>query len=903
MGADLDRAAALHRSAAATVAALGPAGSTGHHAVDSYASQHEIAEQLRSLAARLAPGWWGAPLDAQAAAMPIGGLEHVGHLRIGTAQPLDDARFPVVVPFLGTGHLAVDGDVRDRRVAGLLRATLLRLLAAVPHRRLVVRTVDGIATGGAGTFAPFQRLIDDGVLRPAATELTGLRAALAEAEQWIRPARPAVARHHRQGRFMLLLIASLPESTDGSDLDRIARLAQVGPEHGLHLVVAGWPPPPLTPEQTRTELPHSTTLRLRNPHVLVGDPPGESFADPGPAVSGAAAGLGAPVYLDASPPQQLIDRVGAELTALADAGARPALTELLPDPATQLWTESVADGLAAGAGFDGHRQVVLRFNDITPNWLVAGRAGAGVDEFVATVLYGLAVRHRPADLAVHLVDLSPGETFAGVLPTDHDPAWLPHVQTAGAEADPEYALSVLRLLTAEIDRRIWLSSRNGVNRFAELVAVAEVGRILCVLKNPAPLLATGAVTAGEALDLLTRISRSGRSCGVHLLLADSGEEPDTGAVLGGGPGGAQFGRSDDPSDATSWHDESLLSHFPVRVALPGGDWLLEPKNDSAAGLPVGSAVINTASGLGGPRGAVRGHERTVNFPDPYADLAGLARLRHQIWSRRESDARPPQVFAGFSRPDLPAFSRPGSATEPDDRPAATEPGGQPATADSAGPPTCLLGHAVEVPQRVAEFRFERAPGRHLAIFGSRDLTMELLTTAVLTLAAQHAPGTARMLLVSLGEHDRQQLATLAGLIDGRQPTEIVDLDILRTLGEATGPAYLVVATADVLELGGPAAARLRNLLDSGPSRGIHLLSCWQQAAPFTAFLGPSPELIAGVALLDLPVAGIPGLADRLPGWHPRHQRGLLYDAQTDRYTIFIPFRPVLVPDDAARSTR
>ena len=31
------------------------------------------------------------------------------------------------------------------------------------------------------------------------------------------------------------------------------------------------------------------------------------------------------------------------------------------------------------------------------------------------------------------------------------------------------------------------------------------------------------------------------------------------------------------------------------------------------------AVVNTAGGLGGPRGATRGHERTVRFPDPHAD--------------------------------------------------------------------------------------------------------------------------------------------------------------------------------------------------------------------------------------------------------------------------------------------
>ncbi|WJK41204.1 cell division protein FtsK [Solwaraspora sp. WMMA2056] len=911
MGIDLDRAAALHRSAAAGVAALTL---TGHHpaagtdrpgvdrdgvdrdgadragadrnGVDPGTSQHEIAEQLRSLAARLAPGWWGAPLDAQTPALPLGDVDQAGHVRIGIAQPLDDARFPVVVPLLGTGHLAVDGDVRDRRVAGLLRALVLRLLAAVPQRRLTVRAVDGIATVPGGVLAPFGALIDAGVLRPAATQTAGLRSVLAEAEQWIRPARPTVARHHRHGRFMVLVIASLPEDTEGVDLDRIARLAQAGPEHGLHLVVAGWPPPPLSLEQTRADLPRSTTVRLRNPHVLVGDPPGEAFGDPASAGPGRPGGLAVPVYLDADPPHHLVDRVSAELAA-AGPPARPTLTELLPDPATGCWTESAADGLVVVAGFDGHRQVPLGLTDVTPHWLVAGEAGAGVAEFLVDVLYGLAVRYPPDELTVHLVDLSPGESFAGVMsaaaepggppqaesgqPPQAGPAWLPHVASVGVEADPEYGLSVLRLLAAEVERRTWLAGRSGSSRFADLAAHARIGRVLCVIKDPGPLLDRSSDTAADAVDLLDRIARGGRGCGVHLVLADS-----TGGRPADDTDSGTAGPAEPAAGAPWWQDDTLRGHFPVRVALPGGDWLLEPDNDAAAGLPLGSAVVNTAGGLGGPRGATRGHERTVAFPDPYADRPELARLRRQLWSRADPQAGPPQVFAGYAEP----MSAAGASK----------------TGDGTGPPVCRLGRAVELPERAAEFRFERAPGRHLAIFGSRTRTAELLATAVISLAGQHEPGTGRLILVSFGEHDRPQLDSLAAAVDGRLTTEIVDLDVLRTLGDTSGPAYLIIATADVLELGGPAAARLRNLLDSGPARGVHLLSCWERVDPFVAFLGPSPELIAGIVLLDLPVAADTGGPDRLPPWRPRDRRGLLYDAQTDRRTVFVPYGRGTVSD-------
>jgi hypothetical protein len=69
----------------------------------------------------------------------------------------------------------------------------------------------------------------------------------------------------------------------------------------------------------------------------------------------------------------------------------------------------------------------------------------------------------------------------------------------------------------------------------------------------------------------------------------------------------------------------------VRIALPGGSGVLDAANDAAAGLPLGSAVVNTAGGLGGPRGATRAHEQVVRFPDPYADPVALAGLRHRLW--------------------------------------------------------------------------------------------------------------------------------------------------------------------------------------------------------------------------------------------------------------------------------
>jgi DNA segregation ATPase FtsK/SpoIIIE, S-DNA-T family len=263
-GLRVQQAAALHRQAAATAQAAAVALEAGLPPAVDPLEQHALAEQLRDAARQLAPGWLGATLDAQSASTPLGGVFPPQFVRVGMAQLLDDVRFPAVVPLLGTGHLTVDANATDARVFGLLRGLLLRLLAAAPAGSLLVRAVDGV--GGGQVFEPFTDLADAGLMSPPVTDRQGLLDVLAEADKWLRPGRGAPPRRSRRDRMMLVVIASLPQFTEGEELRRIASLAQQGPDSGLHLIVAGWPPPPLTAETTQPPLPRTTSISVRNPY-------------------------------------------------------------------------------------------------------------------------------------------------------------------------------------------------------------------------------------------------------------------------------------------------------------------------------------------------------------------------------------------------------------------------------------------------------------------------------------------------------------------------------------------------------------------------------------------------------------------------------------------------------------
>ncbi|MDI1465085.1 FtsK/SpoIIIE domain-containing protein [Catellatospora sp. KI3] len=614
-------------------------------ALDSYlppprtdlAEQHDLAERLRGAAARLAPGWLGARLDGISSGTPLGDQRRPEFVRVGTARPLDDDQFPLVVPLLGTGHLTFGADSRDPRVAGALRSVLLRLLATAPSGTLVVRAVD--AVGGA-LFAPFGALADAGLMPPPVHDLAGLQAVLAEAEHWVRPSRPIAqrrptARPRRRDCTMLLLIAALPSNVEGAELTRITALAQAGPAAGLHLIVAGWPPPPLSPHTSQPSaqapLPTSTQIVLRNPYALVGggpfatQPPGDA-----PSPTSTWPGLSVPVELDPDPPADLVHRVCRELAARYAASGQVHLMDLLPDP-DQWWAESSAAGLSTTVGLAGEAPIPLSFTELTPHWLVAGRASAGKTAFLTNVLYGLCTRYDPDELALYLLDFARDGAYAEFAPSGTDPAWLPHARVIGGRCTREAGLEVLRGLTAELDRRVDLFGQEGVPRFGQFRELAQLPRVVCVLEEFPVLLAGDDPVAKEAVGLLESLARRARGYGMHLILSSRSVR----AV----------------ADLHARRD-SAFGQFPVRVALPGGADVLEATNDAAASLPVGCAVVNTAGGLGGPRNATRGHEKTVRFPDPHTDLQVLTALRQRLWQARDLDSDPPVVLIGSSSEEM-----------------------------------------------------------------------------------------------------------------------------------------------------------------------------------------------------------------------------------------------------------
>ncbi|MFF5178473.1 FtsK/SpoIIIE domain-containing protein [Micromonospora sp. NPDC000316] len=761
-------------------------------------------------------------------------------VRIGEAST-PDGGFPVLVPLGGGHHLALDTDARDRRVAALLRALVLRLIATAPPGQVRVAGIDTAALGA--TFGPLRPLLDAGVLDPPATGDAEVTALLDAAERHARAAQHAEP-HTRQ--LLLVVATAVPAPRE---LARLAALTHAGPAAAVCVLLAGHPS--RLPGETSPPLGGTTAIRLFEGYAHVGDPPGTPFSADG-------SGLAAPVQLDGDPPPASVRALAEHLGAAARRSEALPFAELLPE---RRWAESAGNGLRTVIGRAGSAPMTVAFDDATPHWLVGGRTGAGKTVFLLDVLYGLAARYSPAELQLYLLDFKEGVSFTEFVPTGRDPSWLPHARAVGIESDREYGLAVLRELRREAQRRATALKRHGVTKLADLPPANSLPRIVAVIDEFHVLLAGNDALARESVDLLEELARKGRSYGIHLVLAS---QSMTGIE-------ALYGRA-----------EAIFGQFALRVALPGGGGVLDPLNNAAAALPIGSAVVNTAAGAVGA-------DTVLRFPDAHAAAADLATLRHELWQARPPGSRAPAVFKGYEA----------ARVEDDPTFAGLRPGGR--------RPMALVGRTVDVHGTTALFLMDSAPGRHLAVVGTTPGGADVLRAATLSLARQHIPGDARFQLASLvSAADPVADETDAALRAAGHPVHRLDAAGLRDritalAVEPAGREYLVVfgmdAAAPVLGAADPVTFRsglddLRTLLRHGPAQGIHLLGWWRGLRRLADDLGGTQNRddVACLVALNVPGAELAlhlGVHDLT--YTPRADRALLVDRHDQRTRLIVPF--------------
>ncbi|GAB7043527.1 MULTISPECIES: FtsK/SpoIIIE domain-containing protein [Catenuloplanes] len=595
-----------------------------------------------------------------------------------------------------------------------------------------------------------------------------------------------------------------------------------------------------------------------------------------------------PVRLDPPPPAEQTSAVCRELAEALSAGPPPALlADLLP---ARLWQESAAAALTApvGVGPDGE-PIEVTLGDDPPHALIGGPSGSGKTNLIYAWLGALAARYSPAELALYLLDFKEGVSFARFAPSPRDPSWLPHVRLAGVNVndDREFGLALLRHLSAELQSRARAAKRVEAGKLAELRAEDPDGawpRIVAVIDEFQVLLGGRDAVTAEAATLLEDLARRGRSQGIHLVLA-----------------------SQDVSGIEAlWGRPGLVAQFTLRIALPKARRILAETNLAADVIPRHHAVVNADSGAPSAN-------RIARLPDA-GDRRAWRSLQERLWRLRPPGATPPRLFDGDAVPSCPDFPA------------------------SDGAPRAALGEAIDVEARPAYVTMPRAPGRNLAILGTRgEDAAAILASAARSLAAS-APGARFSVacpdpaLASLIAPLRAALPTATFHLGSAAPDlfAAVAADLLGTAPDRPAPHYLLGLALDASPApgsAGPTGARrgvipppahapgvpartpdaLRTILEQGPERQVHVLGWWRSVARLRDGLGGIAarfDAIGAWVALDAHGADLAPLspAPGGPAWFPRPGRALCFDRSTDHSPrVIIPYAPSGSAEPAAET--
>jgi hypothetical protein len=422
--------------------------------------------------------------------------------------------------------------------------------------------------------------------------------------------------------------------------------------------------------------------------------------------------------------------------------------------------------------------------------------------------------------------------------------------------DREFGLALLRFLGGELRRRADAAKRYEVTNLAELRAEDPAGhwpRIVAVVDEFQVLLSGRDTVATEAVDLLEDLARRGRSQGIHLVLA-----------------------SQDVSGIEAlWGRPAMVAQFSLRIALPRARRVLAETNPAADSLPRYHAVVNADSGA-------LPANRVVRVPAA-GDRESWSNLQHRLWRRRPQDLPPPRLFDGDAVPRLDDSTDFRRLT----------------TAGSVAAPVVLLGETIDVEARSARTVLRRAPGRNLAVLGTRvDEACAVLGTAARSLAAQFAPGAAQFSVACLDADAsaavdalRPELPRDTGYYDTRDVGWLLE-DAALTETPRERPQFLFLYAADAAPAHGE---NLRLVLRQGPERRIHVLGWWRGAALLRDTLGGQAsrtDPIGAWVALDVHGSELAPYYPRggAPAWYPRPWRALHFDRSVHRDAeVIIPY--------------
>jgi len=653
---------------------------------------------------------------------------------------------PASLSFPAHSSLLIHTDHEGRAEAiRILQMVMARLLTSLPAGRVHFTIIDPVGLGQ--NFAGFMHLADHdealvgGRIWTESDHIEQRLANLTEhmetvIQKYLRNEFETIDDYNAQAGelaepYRFLVIADFPVGFEGDSFRRLASIASTGARCGVYTLVVRDTRVPLPSGAHMDELEaHSLNLVRKGGRFVWRDEVFQRF----------------PLTLDPPPSEQSLTRI----LDLVGRHAREAkrvevpFETIAPDPA-HFWTRSSDNDVTVPIGRLGATRLQnLRLGrGVAQHALIAGKTGSGKSTLLHALVTNLAMWYSPNEVEFYLVDFKKGVEFKTY--ATHQ---LPHARAIAVESDREFGLSVLHRLDAELAGRGELFRKLGVQ---DLASYREIARSSSssVTANPLPPLPRTLLIidefqeffseddklAQDASVLLDRLVRQGRAFGIHVLLGSQ--------TIGG----------------TSGLSRSTLGQMAVRIALQTSEadsQLILGDGNSAARLLTrpGEAIYNDQGGLVEANSPFQ----VAWLPDEQREVF-LQRVQ-ELAAKRTVHAPAAIVFEGNAPADITKNQRLSALIDAPNYPT-------PAPLASAG----WLGEPVAIKDPTA-ILLRRQSGANAIIIGQQEeLAMAMMASSVISLAAQHAAGAARFVVLD-GTAADSPLAAVFSRVKAAIPHEV-----------------------------------------------------------------------------------------------------------------------------------
>ena len=515
--------------------------------------------------------------------------------------------------------------------------------------------------------------------------------------------------------YRFIFIYDFPENFDNEACLALERIIANGPRCGVHVVMV-W--------NEGKELPHGVKpeqiIQRANHYKINGDELELVGLEPKKGVS---------VWftLDTPPEEGIVSQIVENHGKLAADGAvvevpYEKLMHRVMENEHGYWSLDNSQFLAAPLGPTGARKIQqLSFGapgTTAHHALLIGRTGSGKSNLLHVLIVSLAEMYSPEQLEIFLVDFKKGVEFK-----DYAVHKLPHARVVAIESELEFGISVLRGMDAELTRRGDAFRDVGVQDIAAYRKKTgnEMPRTLLIVDEFHELFVDEGAASREALNIVERIARQGRSFGMHMVLASQSIS------------GLRLPRS-------------IIDQIGVRIAMQCSEadsrTVLADDNGAARLLNrAGEAIYNDQNGL------IEGNNpfQTALLQENERD-SRLAALRKRA---DETYSNAPNLAERFSGPFVFEGSEPSDfrACKPFENALREGPKTGNATLNLwVGEPIAMLpAHAINL---------KRQSGANLLVIDrNEELAFGVVFSSVLSIAAQESPETVAFHLVDMSSAD------------------------------------------------------------------------------------------------------------------------------------------------------